>query len=110
MVRSYRYHATLPPVVVDSEDADAALGPGWFDHPDTAAAYAAEQAVASGDPSALPATLDGLSAADAAKLATATDDVAVLQAWLDAEMSKPKPRASVTRVLGERLETLKTPE
>lgn len=28
-----RYHPTLPAIVVRSEAEDAALGPGWVDHP-----------------------------------------------------------------------------
>jgi hypothetical protein len=28
-----RYHPTQPAIVVASEAADAALGPGWVDHP-----------------------------------------------------------------------------
>ena len=29
----WKYHRTLEPVVVDDPDAEAALGPGWFDSP-----------------------------------------------------------------------------
>lgn len=110
MVRTYRYHATKPPVVVETPEQEAALGPGWFDTPDAALAYAAESH--DGDqkpPAPVGDTLDGLSAADAAKAVLATDDLDTLQAWLDAELSQPKPRARVTRVLGERLEFLTAP-
>lgn len=105
MVRSYRYHATLDPVIIETEEQEAALGPGWFDSPNKALAYAAERAIESKDFAELPPTLDGLKAEDALKLiAVANSEVA--KAWLDAELSKAKPRAGVTRVLGERLEAL----
>jgi hypothetical protein len=45
MVQRYpgkRYHATEPPVYVQDEAADRALGPGWTDSPKTAAAVEAK--------------------------------------------------------------------
>lgn len=105
MVRTYRYHATLPPVIVSTEAEDAALGPGWFARPDEALAaqtVAPPSDVAAGDLE----TLEDVSAAAAVAAIDAETDLEVLTRWQTAELDKPKPRARVARALGDRIDIL----
>ena len=107
MVRTYRYHATLPPVVVSTEAEDAALGPGWFARPDEALAAQPPAPppddVAVGDLEAL----GDLSAAASVAAIEAETDLETLTRWQAAELDKPKPRATVARALGERIDALR---
>jgi hypothetical protein len=51
------YHATLPACIVPDHEAHLTMGPGWYEHPnDAAAALAASQAPPASDPIVPPAT------------------------------------------------------
>lgn len=81
---SWRYHATKPPVIVNDPEADAALGPGWYDSPVAAAQAAADAAKAEADK--LPLTLDGISVAKAEPFLAAAD-ADQIASWLEAELA-----------------------
>lgn len=103
---SYRYHATLPPRVVQSPEEDDALGADWRDHPDADNPPRADEGP---KPDERALELYAASAAGIIEGINRMTDTALLNEVLSFEVANPKyagGRKGVLKAITERVAAL----